>query len=1178
MRLSKIKLAGFKSFVDPTTLQLPGNLTGIVGPNGCGKSNTIDAVRWVMGESSAKHLRGESMDDVIFSGSSARKPVGQASVELVFDNSAGKLGGQYANYSEIAVKRQVTRDGQSQYFLNGTKCRRRDITDIFLGTGLGPRSYAIIEQGMISRLIEAKPDDMRVYLEEAAGISKYKERRRETENRIRHTRDNLDRLNDLREEVDKQLGHLQRQSRTAERYKTLKIDEKRVRSELLGLRWLDYQSALDTFEDRLQERQSGVDIAQERYESAETSIDEMREKRVELDRNLNDIQGRFYSLGADITRTEQSIGQARNERRKREEELQRLTKELQEAQDNIRQDGERIADMDKALAEAGPTRDKVERELAEATEAQERAETEFTQFLERWEKVSSEHTEQRKNVQIDNEKATQLGKTLQDLLQRQERAQREQVGLATDKLTESLSVLTSSLEQKNTEEGDLKSRLDSAVRRLAETREMSVNNDRELNERRTELQNNSGRLASLNALQQAALGGTEKSRLAWLKEHGLEDAPPLARLLDIDDGWEDAIEVVLGDFLKAVCVDDYDTLSRQLMNPPDSGVKIVRDHTESHTEDHTDDASDEDDSSGNQWLTTLVSSRAGIDELMHGVTVCETLEEAFEARDSLQPGESVVTRDGVWMGRHWLCARPLNAEGGVVARQEELDKLEAREATLESLIEELVEKQSTCKNAISQAEAERDRFQMLVNARHREISSVAAKIESTRSQMDQAQKRQGALAAELDELSAKIARTRREQTEASESGQAAGQLLQGLSTQVQQLEQEKARVTERRDATQKGLQQVRESGQATIVKLESMKTGRQSIVENLERVQHQHRNLTDRKQELLSEEQPDTTEIEKLQEELELLVESREQIERELRESRQKLEAHDESIRQREQERHRLQQEVTNARELVQKVNMESQESRVRLKTIDEQLVEAGENREELLPRIPEHATIDEWALELEELERKIQRLGPINLAAIEEYQEQLQRKEYLDSQYEDIIEALETLETAIQKIDKETRAMFRETFDIVNNKLQELFPRLFGGGQAKLELTGDDMLNTGVAVMARPPGKRVSSIQLLSGGEKAMTAVALVFAFFHLRPSPFCMLDEVDAPLDDANVGRFAKLVSEMSAQVQFIFITHNKVTMELSTQLMGVTMQEPGVSRLVSVDVDEAVELAVA
>jgi len=1165
MRLSKIKLAGFKSFVDPTTLLLKGNLTGIVGPNGCGKSNTIDAVRWVMGESSAKHLRGESMDDVIFSGSSARKPVGQASVELVFDNSAGKLGGQYAGYNEIALKRLVTRDGQSQYFLNGTKCRRRDITDIFLGTGLGPRSYAIIEQGMISRLIEAKPDDMRVYLEEAAGISKYKERRRETENRIRHTRDNLDRLNDLREEVDKQLDHLQRQSRTAERYKTLKVDEKRVRSELLGLRWLDYQSALDSFRDRLQARQEGVDVAVEKYESAEKAIETMRETRVELDRNLNDIQGKFYSLGADITRTEQSIGQVRSERRKREEELQRLEREADEAEENIQQDGLRISEMDKALAEAGPTMEKVERELNAAIADHEQAEVEFTRFLTRWEEVTTEHSERRKNVQIEAARASQLDESLQELTDRQQQSQREQSGLAIEDLSNSLNLLTVSLQQKSTQEKDLKVRLETAIQSLASAREMATRVDRELSEKRTELQNNSGRYASLKALQQAALGGSEKSRQQWLKANGLENAPPLARLLDIDSGWENAIEVVLGDFLKAVCVDDYDSLSRKLVDTPESGVNILQDNVDN-------------DSPEGQWLATLVSSSAGIGELMHGVTVCETLEEAFNARDNLQPGESIVTRDGVWMGRHWLCARPTNAESGVVARQEELDKLETRADALGAQIADITQRQQSCKKAIAEAETERDKFQTLVNARHREISSVSAKIESTRLQMDQYQQRQTVLAAELDDLSARIAGTQRQQQEARETGSEERELLVQLAKQVDQLDREKSRLTERRDKARIEQQSVRDSGQATIVKLESMKSGRQSIVENLQRVKQQQSKIKSRQSELMSEEQPDASQVDQLQEELESLVENREQIERDLRESRQKLEAHDESIRQREQQRHSLQQEVTSSRELVQKVNMESQESRVRLKTIDEQLTEAGENREELLPKIPEHATIDEWASELEELERKIQRLGPINLAAIEEYQEQQQRKEYLDSQYEDITEALETLESAIQKIDKETRTMFRETFDVVNNKLQELFPRLFGGGQARLELTGDDLLNTGVSVMARPPGKRVSSIQLLSGGEKAMTAVALVFAFFHLRPSPFCMLDEVDAPLDDANVGRFAKLVSEMSAQVQFIFITHNKVTMELSTHLMGVTMQEPGVSRLVSVDVDEAVELAVA
>lgn len=1159
-------MSGFKSFVDQTSLKLPGNLTGIVGPNGCGKSNTIDAVRWVMGESSAKHLRGESMDDVIFSGSSARKPVGQASVELVFDNSAGKLGGQYAGYNEIAVRRRVTRDGQSQYFLNGTKCRRRDITDIFLGTGLGPRSYAIIEQGMISRLIEAKPEDMRVYLEEAAGISKYKERRRETENRIRHTRDNLDRLNDLREEVEKQLSHLQRQSRTAERYKTLKIEEKQQRAELLGLKWRDYHSALDSFEERLTERQQNVDLAVEQHDASEEAIEEMREQRMELDRELNDIQGKFYALGADITRAEQSIGHARSELQKREAEMTRITEQLAEAEKNITSDQQHIAQIESELAAAGPTREKVEQELQLATDKYQQAESDFQEMLSVWEELSASHAEQEKIAQVENGKASQLQKNLTDLTQRNERLQRESNELTGNNIAATLATLTASREAKSTEESELHAKLEKATQILAQAREQALKTSAELDAQRTALQNASGRLASLEALQQAALGGSEKNRQQWLEKNSLEDAPLLATLLDIDSGWDKAIEVVLGDFMEAVCVDDFDNLSKKLLDMPDGGVKALQDKV------------DDQNSNDDKWLASMVSSSAGIAELLHGVTICETLEEAFESRDSLKPGESIVTRDGVWMGRHWLCVRPTDESGGILARREELDKLEQHVKTLEQSIKELEASTETHKTKAAQCEAERDKCQTLINSRHREISSIAGKIESARSQLDQAGKRSSAVDSELEELSALLARTKREQGEAQSLGGKADQQLQILRAKVTAMETQRGTVATERDTAHAALDSVRDAGQATIVKLESMKSARQSTEQNMQRVQHQLTQLRARRDELMSEQQPDAGEIDVLKEKLELLVESRGEVEANLQAARRKLEDHDRLLREQDQTRNRLQQEVTRARELVQQVNMESQESRVRLKTIDEQLAEAGVDREELMPSIPEDATVAVWTEQLEEVERKIQKLGPINLAAIEEYQEQQERKEYLDSQYEDITAALETLEDAIHKIDKETRAMFRETFDIVNNKLQELFPRLFGGGQAMLELTGDDMLDTGVAVMARPPGKRISSIQLLSGGEKAMTAVALVFAFFHLRPSPFCMLDEVDAPLDDANVGRFAKLVAEMSSQVQFIFITHNKVTMELSTQLMGVTMQEPGVSRLVSVDVDEAVELAVA
>ena len=1169
MRLSKIKLAGFKSFVDSTTVQLSTNLTGVVGPNGCGKSNIIDAVRWVMGESSAKHLRGASMSDVIFSGSSARKPVGQASVELVFDNSEGKLEGQYAAYAEIALKRQVTREGQSQYYLNGTKCRRRDITDIFLGTGLGPRSYAIIEQGMISRLIDAKPEEMRVYLEEAAGISKYKERRRETENRIRHTRDNLDRLNDLREEVEKQLEKLQRQSRTAEKYKILKVDEKKYRAELLGLRWREYHDALNSFDERLEERNNNVAEADEARAEAEENITTMREKRKEIEGELNKVQSKFYEVGADITRAEQSIQHAREEREKRGRELLRINEESAETKTNIENDLQRIEEIDNALAEAGPTIARVEQEQRQATERYEQAESDFQEALATWEELSSDHSEQETISQVEQARLEGLKKKVAELKLREERLLREKDELSDRGDGSALKTLVAEQQSKNTEELTLRSQLEEAGKSLAQVREKVIRTSQSLDSKRTGLQSSSGRLASLQALQQAATGGSEKKRIEWLEKNGLADAPPLLKLLDIDKGWEKAIEAVLGDFLDAVCVDDFDGLSKKLGSLPQTGVNAVRDGIDNNADKKTEDE---------KWLATMVSSRAGIAELLHGVTICETTEEAFAARDSLSPGESVVTRDGLWMGRHWLCVRSDDGNGSVLERQEELETLQQQVKLLKEDIASLETEHEQCKKQVVERENNRDKIQALINARHREISTIAGKIESARSQIDQAGERASKVENELEEIEAVIARSDREYREASARAEEAEKRLHQLQQQLAELDERRSQGREQRDESRQHLDQVRQSGQATIVKLEAMKSGRESIEQNRERMMRQLDQLDARRAELDSQQQPDNGEIEQLKTQHLTLLRSRGEVESSLQAVRKQLEDHDNQQRIQEQNRQRLEQQAQQARELLQQVNMESQESRVRLKTIDEQLIEAGVDREELMPGIPQEATVKEWAEHLAEVERKVQRLGPINLAAIEEYREQLQRKEYLDEQYTDITEALETLEDAIGKIDRETKAMFRETFDAVNSKLQELFPRLFGGGQAKLELTGEDLLEAGVAVMARPPGKRVSSIQLLSGGEKALTAVALVFAFFHLRPSPFCMLDEVDAPLDDANVERFAKMVKEMSSQVQFIFITHNKVTMELSNQLMGVTMQEPGVSRLVSVDVDEAIELAVA
>jgi len=647
MRLSKIKLAGFKSFVDSTTLQLPGNLTGIVGPNGCGKSNTIDAVRWVMGETSAKHLRGESMDDVIFSGSSARKPVGVATVELVFDNSAGKLGGQYAQYSEIAVRRQVGRDGQSQYFLNGTRCRRRDITDIFLGTGLGPRSYAIIEQGMISRLIEARPQDMRVYIEEAAGISRYKERRRETENRIRHTRDNLDRLNDLREEVDKQLAHLKHQARQAERYKALKIDEKQVRAELLGLRWIDYKAAIDNFDTRLASRDDAVQAAQERYEQSEADIETFRQQRSSLDAVVNETQARFYSVGADISRIEQTLAHQQAERDKYDREEKRIAEELQETEQNITADQQRLEEIEVEMRNVGPDQQRTEQQLDEVGQRCEEAELAFQNWLEQREQIGRQLAEQQQQLELETERASQLDELAEQAQDRITRLETERLQLQAEALPRQIRELESERENLAAQETELTRGLHDAAQALSLARERELSVQATLDQTRTEIQSVSGTLASLQTLQQAAVGDEREEQAEWLAEHGLQDAPRLGNLLKVDAGWEHATEAVLGAFLEAVCVEDFDKLGAQMLDQPEPALKLLRDKADEASQPQINQAA----------LASVLSSAAGVAELLHGVTVCDTLHEALKVRETLQPGESLVTRDGVWLGKHWLCMR-----------------------------------------------------------------------------------------------------------------------------------------------------------------------------------------------------------------------------------------------------------------------------------------------------------------------------------------------------------------------------------------------------------------------------------------------------------------------------------------------------------------------------------------
>jgi len=1164
MRLSRIKIAGFKSFVDPTDLKLPSSLVGIVGPNGCGKSNTIDAVRWVMGESSAKHLRGESMDDVIFVGSSTRKPVGQASVELVFDNSDGSLGGEYAQYAEISIRREVARDGQSKYALNNVRCRRRDIRDIFLGTGLGPRSYAIIEQGMISRLIEAKPEDLRVYLEEAAGISKYKERRRETETRIRHTRDNLDRLDDLREEVDKQLAHLQRQANTAERYQRLKAEERLKRGELLVLRRRDFETSRDEQARKTAELESELEGVVAELRSAESAIELARAQQTESSDSFSAVQAEFYRVGGEVARIEQTIEHTRETRHQQSRELAEVDKSLAESELHLRDDTARIAQISASIETDQPAFDLLQDSQKHSAELLLRAESDLQAWQSRHDAFNRRFSEVSQVAQVERSRIEQFERGMANADTRLTRLRDERAGLDLSPIRESIEMALAEEIEAADEEQRLQQMLALASDKQQLQKESIRQRTEELNQSRSRLQSGLGRLASLEALQQAALEPDSSVADSWLHLNELDDQPRLAQSITAQPGWETAVELVLGPHLEAVCVDSDSVIDRCLNDMPAAQMTLIHSTADKHAP-------------APASLASKIEGRLPLTDLLSGVHVASDLSEAVRIRAQLKEGESVVTRDGLWMGKSWLRVARADAQDSVLLRETEIAELKAELAQLDQQVEQNAFALAELTQQQDELETRRETQQHAFNDAVRNLSQVRSAIAGDRQRLEQGERR----ARTLDEEIAEINHHREQEQLQLED--ATGRKLEALE-QLETLEQEKARITEEQESLRNSLQNAREqrdsdrdAGQALAIRVESMRSTRVATEQNLTRMQARITQLTERQSMLnamlASEDEDPLVALEAgLQQHLAAKLAS----DNALRAAREQLDAIEHRLREHEQARQRHDVRAQSVREKVQNEKMAAQEVLVRLKTLDEQLAEHDYHVQDIIDSLLPEANVHDWAAELENIERKVQRLGPINLAAIDELAEQSQRKQYLDEQHLDVTEALATLERAIAKIDRETRSRFKDTFEKVNAKVEEFFPRLFGGGHASLQMTGDDLLSTGVSVNAQPPGKRVSNIQLLSGGEKALTAVALVFAFFELNPSPFCMLDEVDAPLDDANVGRFCDLVKEMSERVQFILITHNKVTMEMAQHLMGVTMNEPGVSRLVAVDVQEAVELA--
>ena len=1181
MRLTKIKLAGFKSFVDPTQINFPSNLTGVVGPNGCGKSNVIDAVRWVMGELSAKHLRGDSMTDVVFNGSTARKPVGTAAVELIFDNTDGKIGGAYASYGEICLRRQVGRDGTSVYAINGTRCRRKDITSLFLGTGLGTRSYAIIEQGMISRIIEAKSDDMRAFIEEAAGISRYKERRKETEVRVTETRENLERLQDVRDEIEKQIRHLQRQAATARRYQAMKEQERRLGAELLALRLRDLDSGAQVHDAALRERDLALQAELAALRAAEAGIEKQRAVQGAASDGVSAVQARYYEVGAEISRLEQSLEHTRELRERQRNELAQTGATLGELVTHTARDEAELAAVRVELAALAPELEASEREERAAAASLEAAEEALQKWQQRWEDHTRSENAAAQSAEVERARIEQLAQQRRRLEDQGARLAAEQAALGATRADEHLSRLNSEEEQARAASQSKSEALRAAQESLQNARAALLGAESQIEAARSAREAASTELTALEALQAAALSDQVGKAREWLSEAGLLALPRLAATLEVESGWERAVETALGEYLEAVCVEELDVPAAALASLTAGRVTLL-------------------ERSGSAAVTspptgpsapTVTSARAG--ETLAGrvrgpgvplaqlatIHTAASLGEALRRRTALAAGHSLITPAGEWVGRDWLrVSRGPEPRAGVLAREQRLKALRSTAATAAGRLREAENAMAAARAALVSAESEREAAQDEARRAHERHADLLGALQASRARAADSTQRAERLAEDAGEVA-------RDQSATAESlGRASAQLERSLAERAalevagRTLSAEREECRTSLAAARARAQAVQAAGRELHVRVESRRSTESSVSVRLSRMTEQREQLGRRAAELEAELGSGDEPLRTIQGRLEETLGRRLAVEGELALARAALEESERRLRTLDEERLGTEQQVNAAREALEQAKLASQETHVRRAALAEQFTQFGRELSDVLAGLDPGADAAAWELTLAETRADIEKLGSVNLAAIEELKDQSQRKEYLDSQFADLTSALETLAEAMRRIDRETRTRFESTFERINSGLRDKFPRLFGGGHAYLELVGEDRLSAGVAVMARPPGKKNSTIHLLSGGEKALTAVALVFAIFDLNPAPFCLLDEVDAPLDEHNVGRFCDIVRDMSNRVQFVFITHNKATMELASQLIGVTMNEPGVSRLVTVDVDEAVRMATA
>lgn len=1180
MRLIKLKIAGFKSFVEPTIVLFPSQLAGVVGPNGCGKSNIIDAVRWVLGESKASELRGESIQDVIFKGSGNRKPVSRASVELFFDNGQGRAAGQWSQYAEITVKRVLDREGNSSYYINNLHVRRRDVIDLFLGTGLGPRAYAIIGQGMISRIVEAKPDELRFFLEEAAGVTKYKERRKETEHRLEDARENIARVNDICNELEAQVTRLQAQAEVAKQYRTLHEQVSTKQSVLWLKKRNDARRDAQQLAQQVMEASTQVEAETAKLREVEAHVEHAREAHFTTSDALHATQAEMYAANGEVSRLEAELTHVREARTRLELRLAQLAGEethwstqniqlteeearWQTLLDNARnraaittsqhaEAAERLSGMEEAVRLAGSEVAAARREQNQSEQALRLAEADRGHAQRALENLAQRHT------RLEQDRLALGAPDPALLASAQEHELRSEDAVAAAQAQ--LSLAQAAVPAAESEVRSAREALQATHRRLTETR------------------------AQYGALEQLQAKVAPSGEIGtWLKARGLSYAKPLWQAIQVTAGWETAVEAVLRERFSALMA-DATTLRAALASPPPAILTLAL--TDPAVQDALSPlaATSASDTLRAQVQCADPRWSAVLDEWLAGVIVADDLLAKLPlSRDAAHAGYgssvSYVSRAGhtLTYGGVTLYVPDVKTHG-VIERQREIDELAA-------LIMMHGASEQSAREAQHAAEQNLTVLQTQLTTARRAAQEAqqtfhAAQVDALK--LTQAQARFEERATQIDRDLAELSRQNAaEQARAERAELEARQQSDKLADSRQQLEQlfeaQRQKETALREARQLETQLAREMQEAgfsereCLSKLEDNARAATTAISQLARIATE---TTAARTEIAS------ISDQVLQEQLHRALDDKRAKESALAERRNALESAAAELRSLDERRLKLEQGVAPLHERINQLKMKAQAAQMSEAQFQERLTEINLLTEadeapfaEALATQPKDSVLQS---EITRLNHEIEALGPVNLAALDELTSAAERKGYLDEQSADLGKAIGTLEDAIRRIDRDTREQLQETYNIVNAQFGQLFPQLFGGGEARLILTGDEILDSGIQIMAQPPGKKNTTIHLLSGGEKALTAIALVFAMFQLNPAPFCMLDEVDAPLDDSNTVRFCDMVKRMSVQTQFIFISHNKIAMEMAQQLIGVTMQEQGVSRVVEVDIGEALRLA--